>query len=126
MSAQSKVIGRSPVLPSPGWIVIGYLVVLFAATAGVVIFPFSNIGLGLLFVVAGAFFVVAVPIIVIADLFLMIAAYRGLRALGRRLLLGAGHGSAIERASKSTLNQKYVEFQGTDMDLWDRWIDGLG
>jgi hypothetical protein len=48
---------------APGGILIGYLLVLFAATAGVVVFPFSFISLSLLVVVVGAFYVVAIIVL---------------------------------------------------------------
>ena len=60
-------------LPSPAGIVIGYLVALFAVVAGTVAFPFSSIWMTLLFVVVGAFFVVAVPVIVMTYVFMTIA-----------------------------------------------------
>jgi hypothetical protein len=124
MSAQSKLIGRLSVLPSPGRIIIGYLLALFAATAGVAFYPFSNISMGLFFVTIGAFALVAVPVLVLVYLFFLVAGYRALTALGRRLLFGPNHGSAFQMASKSSRDQKHLESQGTDMDLWDRWIDG--
>jgi hypothetical protein len=60
---------------------------------------------------------------VLVYLFFLVAGYRALMALGRRLLFGTDHRSAFQRTSKASLNQKHPESQGTDMDLWDRWID---
>ena len=105
-------------------IVIGYLLALFAATAGVVAFPFSTLVLGLLFVVVGVFFVVAIPVIVMAYLFLTITFSRAIMSLGRRLLFGADQDSESQRTGKPSLLQKDLETQGTDAGLWDRWIDG--
>jgi hypothetical protein len=124
MSAQSKLIGHLSVIPSPGRIIIGYLLGLLAATAGVALYPFSNISMGLFFVTIGAFALVAVPVLVMVYLFLIVVGYRALNKLGRRLLFDPDHGSAFQGASKSFLNQKHLESHGTEMDLWDRWIDG--
>src|SRR6516165_1084745 len=74
---------------SPARILPGYLLALFAATAGVVCFPFSIVSLGLLFVVVGAFFVVAILVIVMAYVFMAIAVTRAFMGLGRRLLFGS-------------------------------------
>ncbi len=68
MSARSRTARCSSFLLSPGGILIGYLIILFAVTAGVVAFPFSSVLFGLLFVVVGTFFVVAVPIVVMVYL----------------------------------------------------------
>ena len=57
----------------PGWNLVGYLVVLFAVVAGTVAFPFSSIWMALLFVVVGAIFVVAIPMIVIAYVLMAVA-----------------------------------------------------
>jgi hypothetical protein len=81
-------------------VVFGYLLALFAATAGVVYFPFSIVSLGLLFVVVGAFFVVAIPVIVFAYLLLAIAVARALTGLGRRLLLGTVQDSGAQPIGK--------------------------
>jgi hypothetical protein len=124
MSAENKAVGHLSMRLGPGWIMIGYVVGLFAATAGVVTFPFSIISMGLFAITIGAFFVVTIPILLLVYLFLLVAGYRALMALGRRLLFGTDQGPAFQGASKSSLNQKHLESQGTDMDLWDRWIDG--
>jgi hypothetical protein len=125
MSALSKAVGRFSIrLGVPG-IVVGYIVALFAVVAGMVAHPFSNIWLGLLFFLVGAFFVMAVPVIVMAYLFLMVAVYRALMALGRRLIFGAGNHSGLQRTSKPSFLLKNLAPQRINTDLWDRWIDGV-
>jgi hypothetical protein len=104
--------------------VLGYLLAPFAATAGVASFPFSIASLGLLFVVVGAFFVVAIPVIVMAYLLMTIALVRALMGLGRRLLFGVGQDFALPKGGKPSL-QASLEIQRTDAALWDRWIDGF-
>ena len=103
---------------------LGYLFALFAATAVVVAFPFSTLVLGLLFVVVGVFFIVAVPVIVMAYVFLTITISRAIMSLSRRLLFGADQTSESQRTGKPSLLQKDLKPQGTDAGLWDRWIDG--
>jgi hypothetical protein len=80
--------------------------------------------MGLLFVLVGAFFVVAISVIVMAYIFMAIAFCRALVGLSRRLLFGAGQNSAWQRIVKPSLLQKDVEAEGSDIGLWDRWIDG--
>jgi hypothetical protein len=105
--------------------VLGYLLALFAATAGVVSFPFSIVSLGLLFVVVGAFFIVAIPVIVFAYLFMAIGFTRATIGLGRRLLVGSNQSPGLQRTGKPCPLQKDLEPQGTDSGLWDRWTDGV-
>jgi hypothetical protein len=105
--------------------VIGYLLALFAVTAGVVAFPFSSISIGVFAVLVGAFFIVAVPVTVMAYVLMTIAFSRALMGLGRRLLFGPGYDCGWHRTTKPCPLQKNVEPQATDTDLWDRWIDGL-
>ena len=69
---------------------IGYLLTLFAVVAGIGAFPFSNIWMGLLFVVVGVSFVVAVPVLVTVYLFFCMPS-RGFDEIGRRFLLGETH-----------------------------------
>jgi hypothetical protein len=124
MSAQSNLIKRLSVIPAPGWIIVGYVLGLFAATAGVVAWPFSIITMGLFVFTIGVFFLMALPILVLVYMSLLVAAYRASIKVGRRLLFGEGHGSAFERTSKSSLKQKNLSSEPIDGDLWDRWIDG--
>lgn len=125
-SAQSKLAGRFCSYRNPTRIIVCYILTLFAAVAGVVAFPFSLVSMGVLFVVVGAFAIVAIPIIVVAYLFLAIAFYRGLMALGCRLLFGEDPMSDSECAtSKPPLLRKHLSPQRTDTELWDRWIDGF-
>jgi hypothetical protein len=124
MYTHTKAAGRFSFLITPAGIVVGYVLALFGVVAGVVAYPFSSIWLGLLYVVIGAFFVVAISVNVMVCLFFMIAIYRGLMAIGRRLLLGADHCSELQRISESSYLQKDVAPQQTDTCLWDRWIDG--
>ena len=105
---------------NPGGIVIGYILALLAATAGVVAFPFSSISLVLLSVVVGVFFVVAVPIILLAYVFLTITFSRAIMSLSRRLLYGADQDSESQ-----SVNKPFLESLSTDAGLWDRWIDGV-
>ncbi len=123
MSARSRTARRSSILLSPGGIVIGYVIILFAVTARVVAFPFSGVSIGLLCVVVGAFFVVAVPIVVMVYLFFLIAFCRAVIGLGRRILFGADQDSVSQRTGNRSVLQKDLETQGTDTGLWDRWID---
>jgi hypothetical protein len=109
---------------SPAGIVLGYLIALFAATAGVASFPFSIVSLGLLFVVVGAFFIVAIPVIVFAYLFMTIAVVRALMGLGRRLLTVSDQNAGwLGRIQLSSLKKDAVQ-TGMNGQLWDRWLDG--
>jgi hypothetical protein len=120
MCIRSKAPERFSFLLSPGGIVIGYIVTLFAAVAGVGFFPFSMISIGLLFVVVGAFAVVAVPILVMVYLTFVVVICRAAMALGRRLFSGA---NSSQMTNKLFLFRKDVESQGTGAGLWDRWIE---
>jgi hypothetical protein len=124
MYTHTKAAGRFSFLITPAGIVVGYVLALFGVVAGVVAYPFSSIWLGLLYVVIGAFFVVAISVNVMVCLFFMIAIYRGLMAIGRRLLFGADQRSESYRMSESSNSQKDPVSQQTDTGLWDRWIDG--
>jgi hypothetical protein len=124
MSAQSNVVERFLFRLGPGGIVVGYVLVLFGVVAGVVAFPNSSILFGLLFVVIGAFFVVAISVNVIVYLFFMVAIYRGLMTIGRRLLFWKNRKYGSQMTSKWSLQQKGLESQGPTFDLWDRWVDG--
>ena len=73
----------------------------------------------------GAFFVVAISVNVIVCLFFMVAIYRSLMAIGRRLLFGADYCSELQRMSESSYLQKDPVPQLTDTRLWDQWIDGV-
>jgi hypothetical protein len=106
MSAQNKLVERFLFRVGPAGIVVGYVLALFGVVAGVVAFPFSSIWLGLPVVVIGAFFVVAISVNVIVCLFFMVAIYRGLMALGSRLLFGVDHCSELQRMSESSYLQK--------------------
>ena len=124
MSALRNVVERCLFRVGPAGIVVGYVLALFGVVAGVLAYPFSSIWLGLLVVVIGAFFVVAISVNVIVCLFFMVAIYRGLMAIGRRLLFRADHGSELQRMSELSNLQKDPIPQQTDTGLWDRWIDG--
>jgi hypothetical protein len=104
---------------SPAGIVIGYLLALFAVTAAGVAFPFSIVPLGLMIVVVGVFFVVAIPVIVMACVLMAIAFARGIMGLGHRLLFGADRNSGWKRTV-----EKHMKPPAPDSRLWDRWIDG--
>jgi hypothetical protein len=64
MSARDDAARRFSLVPGPAGIVIGYVLALFAVVAGTVVHPFSSIWMILLFMLVGAFFVVAVSVIV--------------------------------------------------------------
>ena len=123
MSAHGKTARRFSFLLSPGWIVFGYLLALFAATAAVVSFPFSSIALALLGVVVGAFALVAIPVTLMAYVLMVIALFRAFVELGRWLLLGSGHSCEWSGAYNPCPSQKSDQPVGTDSGLWDRWID---
>jgi hypothetical protein len=124
VSALCNMVERFLFRVGPAGIVVGYVLALFGVVAGVVAYPFSSIWLGLLYVVIGAFFVVAISVNVIVCLFFIIAIKRGLMAIGRRLLFGADQRSESYRMSESSNSQKDPVPQQTDTGLWDRWIDG--
>jgi hypothetical protein len=125
MHSQSTAARRLSVLLNPGWIVIGYIVTLFCVVVGMGAFPFSQFWLTLLFVVVGAFFVVAVPILVVVYLFLLWNFVKGLMNCARRFCFGTVRMHESQWSSKSSRRQKNLEAQGTKSDLWDRWIDGV-
>ncbi len=121
MYFQSRVAMRFSYLRSPVGIVIGYIVTLFGTVAGVATFPFSKIWIGLLFVVVGAFFIVAISVIVMTYLFFIFGFFRALIDFARRLLFGADQS---QMTSNSSHQQKDLQRQGINAELWDRWIDG--
>ncbi len=125
MSVHSRMARRFSLLLNPAGIVTGYLIALFAVVVGAGAFPFSNFWMGLLFVLVGAFFVVAIPVIVMAYLFLTLAFSAAFMSLGRRLFFGEDQRSGSQRPSKSSVLRKDLESKGTDCDLLDRWIDGI-
>jgi hypothetical protein len=125
MSTLSNVVVRFSLRVGPAGIVVGYVLALFGVVAGVVAFPFSNIWFSLLAVVIGAFFVVAIPVIVMTYVFFTVAIYRGLKALGRRLLFWKSRKYRSQMTSKWSLQPKELESQGPNLDLWDQWIDGV-
>jgi hypothetical protein len=124
MSAQTRAAPVFSFRLSLGGIVIGYLLALFAATAVVVAFPFSTLVLGLLFVVVGVFLIVAVPVIVMAYVFLTITYTRAIMGLCRRLLFGADQNTESKSKGKPSLLHKDLGPNATDAGLWDRWLDG--
>jgi hypothetical protein len=81
--------------------------------------------LGLLFVVVGAFFVVAVPVIVFGYLFMAITFSRAVMRLGRRLLFGSDQNSLAQGKGNPCPSEKDLVSQGRNVGLWDRWINGL-
>jgi hypothetical protein len=125
MYSRSMAAGRFSFLRNPAGVAIGYVLTLFAIVAGAGAFPFSNIWMALLFVMVGAFFVVAVPVLVMVYLFFFLTVCRALMALRRRLRFGTDRTHESQRSSKSSLQQKDLESHGTYSGLWDRWIDGL-
>jgi hypothetical protein len=125
MSAQSRAVRRFSFLLTPAGIVIGYFLALFAAVAISVTFPFSNLSMGLLFILVGAFFAVAIPVIVLAWLFITLVVFRALLGLGHRLIFGSDQGSGWQRTIKPCPVEKDVEPEATAAGLWDLWIDGL-
>jgi hypothetical protein len=115
---------RSSFWLSPAGIVIGYLLASFAATAGVVSFPFSIVALSLLLDVVGAFAVGAIPAIVIAYVLMAITLARALMGLGRRLLLSVDRNLGWQSKVDSCNVKKTAEPDRADTGLWDRWVDG--
>ncbi len=108
MYYESKVAERFSFLVNPAGIVVGYIVALFAIVAGSVAFPFSKIWMTLLFVVVGIFFVVSISVIVMAYVFIIVAVYRGLMALGRRVLFAQPALNWRGRASRGSWTRTWV------------------
>lgn len=104
---------------------IGYVLTLFAVVAGAVAFPFSIISTFLVFIVVGAFLVLAIMVLLMTYLFFTITFYRRLMAFARRLLFGTGHDAKLLKISNPPLLKNDVTPERTDMGLWDRWIDGV-
>jgi hypothetical protein len=125
MYSQRKAVRRFSFLRNPAGIVIGYILILIAVVAGAGAFPLSRIWMALLFVVVGAFFVVAISVIVMAYLFLMCAFFTALRSFARRFCFGSVRMHESQWLSKSSHQQIDLESQATNIDLWDRWIDGV-
>jgi hypothetical protein len=121
MYFQSKAAERFSFLLHPAGIVIGYILTLFAVVAGATAFPSSNVWMALLFVVVGAFFVVAISVIVMTYLFFIFGFFGALMNFARRLLFGADQS---QMTSNSFHRQKDLRRQGINAELWDRWIDG--
>jgi hypothetical protein len=115
---------RSSFWLSPAGIVLGYLLTLFAATAGVVAFPFSTVFLSMLFFVVGVFFVVAIPVVVLAYLLMIIAILRGFVSISRRLAFGSDQKTGWQWRMQFASLKNGAEPPRTDDVLWDWWIDG--
>jgi hypothetical protein len=124
MYSHRKSVRRFSFLLHPAGIVIGYILTLFAIVAGAAAFPSSNVWMAPLFVVVGAFFVVAISVIVVSYLFFICAFFAALMNFGRRFCFGRVRMHASQWSSKLSQRQKDLEYQGTDVGLWDRWIDG--
>ena len=73
----------------------------------------------------GAFFVLAVPVLVVVYLFFMVAIYRGLIAFGRRLLFWKSRKYRSQMTGKWSFQPKELESQARQIDLWDQWLDGV-
>ena len=123
MYYRSKAAGSFSFLRRPGRILVGYILTLFAIVAGAAAFPFSKFWMALLFVVVGAFFVVAVSVLVMVYLFFTWKIFTALRNFARRFCFGTVRRHQSQRFGKSSLQQNDLESQGTNDGLWDRWID---
>jgi hypothetical protein len=123
MSARAKIPNPFPL--QFNFAVIGYVLTLFAAVAGVVAFPFSMISMILLWIVVGAFFVVSVPIILITDVLLVVGFYRAMMELGRRLFFRQDPYSESQSMSKTSFVDKDLASEPTDTGVWDPWIDDV-
>jgi hypothetical protein len=110
-------ISRERILP-------GYLLALVAATAAVDYLPFSIVRLSLLAVMLGIFYVIVLPVLVMAYLRAGLAVSRALLSLGRRLFLGDVHKAAWRRRIRPLPSKNDKEPHGNDDVLWDWWIDG--
>jgi hypothetical protein len=74
--------------------------------------------------VVGVFFAVAIPLIVMAYIFMLIAFSRGFMTLARRLFVGSDQNAGwLGRIQLSSL-KKDAEQTGAHGPLWDRWLDG--
>ncbi len=124
MYSRSMTAGRFSFLLNPAGIVIGYILTLFVIVAGAGVFPSSKIWMALLFVVVGAFFVVAVPVLVVVYLFFMWKFFTAIRSFARRFCFGTIRWQESQWFRKSFLQRKDLEPQGINAGLWDRWIDG--
>jgi len=120
MSAQTTAAPLFPFRFRVGRIVIGYILALFAIVAGAGAFPSSTISMALLFVVVGAFFVVAVPVLVVVYLYFLWKFFTAIRSFARRLLFGT---APSQMTNKPSLLRKDLEPPGINAGLWDRWID---
>lgn len=99
MYSHRKAARRFSFVLNPGGIVIGYIFTLFATVVGMGAFPFSNVWVALPFVVVGAFFVVAFPVLVMVYLFFI---WKFLN-FARRLLFPIDQS---QMTNKSSLQQK--------------------
>jgi hypothetical protein len=125
MPGPSKATERFSFLLSPAGFVVGNVLSLFAAAAGVQAFPSSGILMGLFFVLLGAFFIVTIPVLVMASLFITTAICRAVLGLGHRCPTGSDEDAESEHLSEASLVQKDERPHAPDADLWDRWIDGV-
>jgi hypothetical protein len=103
----------------------GYLLALVAATAAVDYLPFSMFRLSLLAVMLGIFYVIAIPVLVMAFLRAGLAVARALMGLGRRLLLGTDQNSGSQGVGKPQPLRKDLKSLRTNAAPWDQWIDGF-
>ncbi len=101
-------------------IVGAYLLMLFAVVAGLIIFPFSGILMGMLFFLVGSFFLVSLMILSATSLVFSVAVLGAIR----RRLLGVAPWYATGVASKSEDRRSKDGSAEGRSDLWDRWIDG--
>lgn len=122
MSAQSKLVWRMSVIPSPGRIFIGYVLVLLTATAGVVVFPFSSISMGMFFATVAAFYLMTTLILMKVYLFRLVAGYRASIKFGRRLIfVQVTPQSPRERVNRPSARNSWTPKERT----WISGIDGL-
>jgi hypothetical protein len=97
-----------------------FLLALFAVVAGLLCFPFSGVLMGLLFVLVGSFFLVALVVVSATWFCLAVAIFGAIRWA----LLGLVRRNATGVASKSEDPQDKPEPSRGRSDLWDRWLDG--
>jgi hypothetical protein len=80
--------------------------------------------LNLLFVVIAAFFVLAVPVLLVTYLFIAVVLCRAVVGFCRRLILDACEIVKYAGWRKPSRLGKQQEPEGSGSRLWDSWVDG--
>jgi len=98
-------------IPLPGVIILGYIGLLVANVAALLVWPFSRLLLWLLILSTGAFFLFALAVLLLATRVLVRATWARLSA--------AAHGFRNQQIAR----EHRADYG--DPRMWDPWLDGV-